>query len=474
MRQSVLWRFITAYLIFFFFGIIIINYYASNKTYQRLTSNEASSLYGTANTVNNIISSSNNLTDIELYDDAIRQLTLKDSSSIIISSTEGNVFYTLGLDNKLDSIPNLNFNYFNDKQYAIGNFFDVFNSSTLTVYLPIERENETIGYIFVSTSTSYITYESVQIVDIFYVSYFIIMIASCILIMTFIIFAYLPLKEIRKATNEYAQGNFSYNKLKIGTNDEMGDIAASLVYMAHQLNNTEEYQKKFISNISHDFRSPLTSIKGYVEAIIDGTIPYELQNKYLNTVLSEANRLEKLTNGLINLSGWGNKQLALIYEDFDIDEVIHGVMESFEGQGRKKGVTIFLESRHHHMVYADQSKIQQVLYNLIDNAMKFSKNNTCIKVSLFTKADRVYCSIKDSGTGISQDEITKIWDRFYKTDSSRGKDKTGSGIGLSIVKEIINAHNQTIDVISTEGFGTEFIFSLEKSKKKKSTSTDIA
>ncbi|MBR3645060.1 MAG: HAMP domain-containing histidine kinase [Lachnospiraceae bacterium] len=471
MRQSILWRFITAYLIFFLFGIVMINYYTSSKIYRISIKDEASSLFTITHTVDNFIDS-NNPEDITSYTDSLDKLALKNKCSLTLTSTEGKIYYSNGIDSSTDAIPDFNISHFENTEFTVDNFFGFFDSSTLNVYLPIERNGNTIGYVFAHEPTSYIMYRTSEAVDIFYSSYFIVMFASCILIFVFLLYVYIPLKEISKATSEYARGNFSYDKLKKATNDEMGDISSSLVFMAHQLNNSEEYQKKFISNISHDFRSPLTSIKGYVEAMIDGTIPVESQNKYLNIVLSETNRLKNLTNGLIDLNNWGGLKLALNYEDFILDDVITEIIDSFEGQCSKKNVKIELESKHPNSVHADRSKIQQVLYNLIDNAVKFSLKNTTIKVSLFSKGDRVYCSVKDSGIGVSEDELTKIWDRFYKTDSSRGKDKTGSGIGLSIVKEIINAHQQTIDVISTEGVGTEFIFSVDKSKKKNSNSSD--
>ena len=180
--------------------------------------------------------------------------------------------------------------------------------------------------------------------------------------------------------------------------------------------------------------------------------------------------MERLTNGLINLNTWGGKKPGLIIEDFDICEVIKSILETFEGTCERKGITFKYEPDKEHIVNADKDKIQQVLYNLIDNAIKFSHNNGEIRIKLYTKGDKLFCSIKDSGIGIPKKDVHKVWDRFYKTDASRGKDKTGSGIGLSIVKEIINAHGQNIDVISTEGVGTEFIFSLAKSKNKKGLS----
>ena len=276
---------------------------------------------------------------------------------------------------------------------------------------------------------------------------------------------YLPLKKIRTAAMEYAVGNFDYEAPKVETDKDMSDISASLTIMSDRLSNTRDYQRDFISNISHDFRSPLTSIRGYLEAMLDGTIPPSEYEHYLKTVLSEANRLEHLTEGLLEMDGYGTEGLELIYENFDMEQVVTEAVETFEGRCNKKNLEIVMKfPSKHYLVNGDKGKYEQVLYNLLDNAIKFSNNNSKVIISLYNQGDKQYCSIKDFGPGIASDKIDKIFQRFYKSDSSRGRDKTGNGIGLSIVKEIIMAHNETIDVISTEGAGCEFVFSIKHAK----------
>ena len=235
--------------------------------------------------------------------------------------------------------------------------------------------------------------------------------------------------------------------------------------MSGELSKSGEYQHKFVANVSHDFRSPLTSIKGFVEAIMDGTIPPEMQDRYLKIVVDETERLEKLTQSLLTLDKLDSKGRPLHMNDFDINRTIKNTVATFEGICRKKMITIELHLESETlMVHADMEQIQQVLYNLIDNAIKFSSDNSIIKAETSERHGTVFVSIKDSGVGIPREKQNKIWDRFYKIDSSRGKDRKGTGLGLSIVREIIAAHNQNINVISTEGVGTEFIFTLEKSK----------
>jgi signal transduction histidine kinase len=286
----------------------------------------------------------------------------------------------------------------------------------------------------------------------------------------FLVFMYLyyltiqPLHKLNKAADEYTKGNYSY-PLKMKRQDEFKSLANSISYMAGEINNLDDYQKKFVANISHDFRSPLTSIKGYAEAMLDGTIPYDMKDKYLGIILFETERLNKLTTNLLALNSFENHGTILDIVSFDINNIIKKTAESFEGACTQKKITLnLIFSSKETLVDADMGKIQQVLYNLMDNAIKFSHHNSTIKVSTVEKGDKVFVSVKDSGIGIPKDSIKKIWERFYKTDASRGKDKKGTGLGLSITKEIVTTHNENINVISTEGVGTEFIFTLPRTE----------
>lgn len=273
-----------------------------------------------------------------------------------------------------------------------------------------------------------------------------------------------PLHEITKGASEFANGNLSY-QIPVDSENELGYLAKNLNYMADKLNRNGEYQRQFISNISHDFRSPLTSIKGYVEAMIDGTIPVEMQEKYLKIISYEAERLEKLTRGLLTLNELDIQKRMLNIQSFDINQVIKSTAASFEGTCTTRQILLELVlSGKELYARADIGQIQQVLYNLLSNAIKFSPDHSTITIETTEKNDKIFVSVKDHGIGIPKSSINKIWERFYKIDRSRGKDQKGTGLGLAIVKEIISAHGQHINVISTEGVGTEFIFTLEKAK----------
>lgn len=294
----------------------------------------------------------------------------------------------------------------------------------------------------------------------YYLIYIIVCIAALLILFVYICSIYRTIHRIVGQAAAYADGDYEI-AVPNHAQDELGFISDVMSGMALELSSLEEDQRKFVSNVSHDFRSPLTSIKGYAEAIADGTIPVELQGKYLNIIVSETERLEKLTQSLLDLNKYSAKGAYIDYSTFDLNEVIRQTILTFEGRVQDKNIAFSLKLYGEFLyVKADMAKIEQVLHNLIDNAVKFSHENSEIVIETTTKNGKAFTSIKDSGIGIPRDSLNKIWERFYKTDLSRGKDKRGTGLGLAIVKEIIHAHHENINVISTEGVGTEFIFSL--------------
>lgn len=352
------------------------------------------------------------------------------------------------------------------KYYVTGNFFGMFTEDMLSVLVPVSHNYHVRGYIAIHTPMSAIVQEKEGYLIPFYITLIILMVLGLLFAgAMWLLFCY-PLGKLRKSAGEYAIGNYS-TPINMKRNDEFGFLAYTLDYMAQSLKDSDEDQRKLISNISHDFRSPLTSIKGYIEAMLDGTIPPEMQEKYLNIVLRETERLTKLTSGLLTLNSMDPKQNRLCKTSFDINTVIKNTAASFEGTCLAKRITIdLLFSDWASYVYADMGKIQQVLYNLIDNAIKFSPQDSVITIETTAKYEKIFVSVRDTGIGIPKDSLKKIWERFYKTDLSRGKDKRGTGLGLAIVKEIIQLHEENINVISTEGVGTEFIFSLSKSSEE--------
>lgn len=374
------------------------------------------------------------------------------------------IITTDSTDNSIAEQKNVNDldpNFF-DKNFSNNYFPGIFSETMMSYTHTISYDYKLKGYIILHAPQSGIAEEAEYYMNIVNICFLLFLPLLFILFLYIYYITAIPLKNLMKAAKVYSSGNYNY-ALTLKGLSEYRDLGAAISYMSGELGKLDDYQKKFVANISHDFRSPLTSIKGFAEAIKDGTIPYEMQDKYLNIILFETERLTKLTSSLLELNSFESKGTFLDITSFDINNIIKKTAESFEGSCREKKITLNLVfSSKVNYVDADMGKIQQVLYNLIDNAIKFSHINSKIKVSTEEKGDRVFVSVKDYGIGIPKDSIKKIWERFYKTDASRGKDKRSTGLGLSITKEIIQAHNENINVISTEGVGTEFIFSLTK------------
>ena len=222
----------------------------------------------------------------------------------------------------------------------------------------------------------------------------------------------------------------------------------------------EENRRQMTSNIAHELKTPLAIIHSYTEGIKEN-IAEEKREKYLDVILFETERLTKLTSNILELNSFDDSGIHLNKSVFDINEMIKQIAMTFEGTFKKKKLILNLVfSQKEQFVEADMDKIQQVLYNLIDNAAKFSNPDSVVRITTEEKGSKVVIAVRDAGIGIPKESLNKIWERFYKTDISRGKDKKGTGLGLSIVKEIITAHEENISVVSTEGVGTEFIFSL--------------
>lgn len=368
-----------------------------------------------------------------------------------------------------DPIEGFDITSFGAKYSLTGDFYGTYSEDVLTVFSPITINYKVKGYVMIHKPIAHLVSYNNGFLNISYMTLAIIFLCAFVVLGLFTYTVYIPIRKITKGAREYAAGNFT-KPINIHTNDEIGYLAASLDFMATELSTLEDDQRKFIANVSHDFRSPLTSIKGYIEAIMDGTIPYEMQDKYLNIILFETERLNKLTQGMLELNKYGKKGTMLDISKFDINNTIKMVVQSFEGTCKQKKISFELILTGQTLfVSADMSKIQQVLYNLIDNAIKFSHADSSITIETTEKNEKVFVSVKDTGIGIPKDSLKKIWERFYKTDLSRGKDKKGTGLGLAIVKEIISAHNENINVISTEGVGTEFIFTLPLAEERKST-----
>ncbi len=469
MKSTLYLKFIILYIIFGFLSIFTVSILSNQLILNKLENDSSQSMYKVANQITAEYLTGYFTDDVTTW--AVRSqlnaMQLYLDSSLWFVQTDGTMICSSSLDGTAapEQITDFDPAEIGSYQFIIGNYHNYFEEDVITVVAPVTQGFSTKGYLLIHKPLSILKTTLNTLAKTVYITVAVIFILSFIFLIGFHFFVYRPLRQITEAATQYASGNLTY-EIPVYTQDEMGYLSASLNYMAEHLQDMEEYQKKIVANVSHDFRSPLTSIRGYVEAIADGTIPPELHEKYLRIILFETERLTDLTKDLLTLNEFDRNELILDRAEFDLQQMIKDTAASFEGTCTNKHISIeLLLLPGTVIVYADRRKIQQVLYNLIDNAIKFSSNDSTVTIETSEKGGKIYTSVKDSGIGIPRKELNKIWERFYKSDLSRGKDKKGTGLGLAIVKEAIQAHDEYINVISTEGVGTEFIFSLSKAGK---------
>lgn len=472
MKRTLYLKLLAGYVAFGILGFLTIATFTSRHSMNYIKTEAAEDLYRESNLIAsnyaaNYYRQTMTLEDVQSHLSAVATYL---DADIWVVDTKGTILIDSANTTPPEApIEGFDITSFGAKYCLTGNFYGTYSEDVLTVFSPITINYKVKGYVMIHKPIAHLVSYNNGFLNISYMTLAIIFLCAFVVLGLFTYTVYIPIRKITKGAREYAAGNFT-KPINIHTNDEIGYLAASLDFMATELSTLEDDQRKFIANVSHDFRSPLTSIKGYIEAIMDGTIPYEMQDKYLNIILFETERLNKLTQGMLELNKYGKKGTMLDISKFDINNTIKMVVQSFEGTCKQKKISFELILTGQTLfVSADMSKIQQVLYNLIDNAIKFSHADSSITIETTEKNEKVFVSVKDTGIGIPKDSLKKIWERFYKTDLSRGKDKKGTGLGLAIVKEIISAHNENINVISTEGVGTEFIFTLPLAEERKGT-----
>ena len=250
------------------------------------------------------------------------------------------------------------------------------------------------------------------------------------------------------------------------TEDEIGSTAKAFNYMAERLEAIEENRKSFISAVAHELRSPLTLIRGFIQGIVDGTVALEDQNKYLHIILKETERLNKLIANLLDIQRMESDAYPFYPQSFDMNELIRRTLIKYEEEIDKKSVRVHLKLLDQKVfVWADRDAMEQVLNNLLENAMKFMDIEGKLEVDVKIQENKAIVQIKDQGMGISEEEQKYIWDRFYKVDKSRDRKQSGTGLGLYIVKKIIDRHGEEIWIESIVGEGTAFNFSIALDEK---------
>ena len=346
-----------------------------------------------------------------------------------------------------------------------GKLGGLFSEQVLTVGYPVIINERVIGSVLMSSSMPELQRNISDMIQIT---------VACLLLSAAVAFALIfifsrtiskPLTEMNEAAKIIAQGNFE-RRIGVNSRDEVGQLAESFNYMAESLFLQDKLRQDFISNISHDLRTPLTSMRGFLLAILDGTVPLEKQDYYLRIVLDETERLSKLTHDIIDINKIHDREVGLDKSVFDINSLIRKVVLMLESRVLQKRINLDLSFAHEeNQVYADYEKIQRVIYNLLDNALKFTGENGAIGVETSVEGRQVIISVKDNGPGIPEEEQKRVFERFYKADASRGEDRKGSGLGLAIVQSFVKAHGKSVRLNSREGIGSVFTFALPRGDK---------
>lgn len=466
-RRSLYLKFLLGYLLFGVAGFLAVSTLSARLTESYLIKSRARTLYDEANLIAAAYSGVYDGKALPLQS-AYPQLEAVSTflrAEIWIMDKNGAIVIDSAHSWDGRTIPDFDPTATGNRSYTVGSYFGSFPETVLSVSAPITGNYRTYGYVVIHLRMNYVREDAMQILNLVYISYGIVFLLSLTFLFIFHFAVYRPLAAITEGARQFADGNLTH-RIPVHAEDEMGYLATTMNGMAEKLARLEEDERRFIANVSHDFRSPLTSIKGFSEAILDGTIPPEQREKYMRRVIAESERLSKLTENMLRLNTLNPGQ-TLHRSVFELNALIRATAESFEPQCKAKHIRIslfFVEEQS--FVYADALRIQQVLYNLTDNAIKFSPENSEIEIACTEHRNRMEISVSDSGIGIPDEDLSRIFDRFFKGDRSRGQDKMGAGLGLAIAREVMLAHGESLEAMQRTEGGSRFIFTLPKADEK--------
>ena len=341
-----------------------------------------------------------------------------------------------------------------------GNLGGIYSADHYTVAMSITGYYDVYGAVFISCdANSQIDYLS-KIIHIFVVC------GVAILLITFVIIYIItnrlvdPLVQMSIAAKAMSKGDYSH-RITVNRKDELGELQQSFNEMVQSVQSLEVMRSSFISNVSHELKTPMTTIGGFVDGILDGTIPMSQNKKYLLIVSDEVKRLSSMVNAMLSLSKLESGQTKLACSKVDITDIICRIIISFSMKIESKNIEIEgMEDVPQSYIYGDYDLLYQTIYNLFDNAIKFTPENGIISVDIDETNNYIKIKITNSGEGISEEDLAHIFERFYKSDKSRSMDKTGFGLGLHIVKSIVDIHNGKVSVESEYGKSTSFSITL--------------
>lgn len=332
--------------------------------------------------------------------------------------------------------------------------------------IPINYQGQILGGMFFFYPPSILKSTIQEFSHIIFISLILAMLVALVLIYFGSRSVSRPLKEINNAVLEIASGKFD-KRVDVSAADEVAQLASSFNYMADSLERLEEMRSTFVSDISHELRTPMTSISGFISGILDGTVPNEKQTEYLELVLEESRRLERLTNDMFEMTKISSHDYKLSVKKFDFAEMIRLCIIGAESKLDAKKLDLNIDFEQENIfALAEPDSIKRVIINLLDNAIKYSFDNSTIDIKVFSQNTQIVFEISNIGTGIDDADLPYIFDRFYKSDKSRNRESYGAGLGLFFVKNILTLHSQQIWAksipIGDNTRKTTFSFTLEK------------
>lgn len=392
------------------------------------------------------------------------EVFIVNSNGKIIASNRNSVYATEGKFVDYEIIKQT----ITDKQYYGETDLDgIFEKQYYVYGMPVYINGKLVCLAFTTADTSeYYQFTSLML-NIFLVSAMITFAVAIIAIGLYSYYMVKPLRKIAFAAHKFGQGDFS-TRVHVRTKDEIGQLADEFNNMAESLSSSESIRRSFIANVSHELKTPMTTIAGFIDGILDGTIPPEKQNYYLKIVSGEIRRLSRLVRSMLDLSKIDSGELKLNYQHFDLVSTIISALVTFEAEIDRKNIEIRgLEDMSSAYIDGDTDLIHQVVYNLIENAVKFVNESGYIEFIINTLADKTEFAIVNSGHGIEKADLPLVFDKFYKTDKSRSIDKKGMGLGLYLVKTIIRLHGGNITVSSEVNKYCRFDFYIPNKNPKK-------
>lgn len=433
-------------------------------TYSYAIDERSEEMQSKASVVSHMVSSymeSGSLTGLRELADFASSVT---DAQFLICNADGNLLLTTdpSLANRVLTVPkDVSEGAMSSEPYAVRTTLgSIYADTHFVVGVPIESGGATVGFVLAVTGARALTTMWRTFIGLFFMT------AVTVLLLSFVVSAWVsmrqshPIHEMAEATRRFADGNFDVRMHNYADVTEITELADAFNNMADSLQETERQRREFIANVSHELKTPMTTIAGYTDGILDGTIPPEQEKEYLRIISDESRRLSRLVRRMLEVSQLQSRDLNRTKVPFDVCESMRRVLISMEKKITDRGLDVDADIPDSGiMVLGDNDLITQVIYNLLENATKFARKGSVLYLGVTTSNGKALVSVRNEGDTIPAEEIPLLFERFHKSDKSRSEDKDGVGLGLYVVKTILDQHKEHIAVTSENGL-TTFTFTV--------------